>query len=479
MTPTDNINLERLPEIIAPVYMDLRTCEKRYLVLMGGRNSGKSVYLSQHFLQKIVMLPDRTLGVFRKIARTCRLSVFKRYQSEIARWGLLKLFKINKTNMEMEYIPNGNTIHFLGMHGEEDREKLKSIENITDVEIEEVTEFIRMDVIDIDMIMRGAVTKPEDPADLPWSGMQIGMAFNPFFGTWPQKTYFDASGQPRQDIPDTHVMVTTIEDNPWATEKDMQVLDALKEEDEELWKRYRHALWTRLTGLIYKPPIIETKYPERFDCQGGGIDWGHNDPLVFLHIGVKDQEPYITEKLYQTGLTTEDLIDKYDARGRLKKGILSEVGIPKMFEDGQAIFIHGVSNEMRAINPEAYPIYCDNAEPARILTLQNAGYWAMACPKGPGSVKAGIDFCKGKRIHSRVENIDTNREFELYKWRVDTGGKPIDIPVDLNNHAMDAMRYFLWGHIGKPLDTPHVEVRHIDLVEEFGDDLLPDIVEGW
>jgi phage terminase large subunit len=480
-----NINLEGLPKIMAPVYHPLRNCDTRFIVLMGGRGSGKSYYACQHMLRKVVSLPKRKVAVFRKIADSCRNSVFVRFQSEIARWGLTPLFKINHSSMEMTYRPNGNKIIFLGMKDEKDRLKLKSIDGITDAWAEEASEFLEMDIWDIDFIVRGIVDTqaPNDAStcsvesgDLPWHEMQFLLTFNPFYGSWLKAAYFDDAGDPRDDIDDVHVMVTTIDDNPWASDKDKQRLDVLKGKDKELYERYRHAKWTRLTGLIYDPPIMETDYPERFDYKLGGIDWGFNDPLVFLEIGIKDQEPYITEKIYQTGLTTNDLIDMVDGEGRLvRQGLLTDLGVPKLFEDGGPIDIQGVDNTQRPVNPEAYLIYCYGAEPDRILTLQRGGWWAVAAPKGPGSIKAGIDFCKGLKIHSCAGNLNLNREFECYKWKSDTGGKSIDVPLDENDHTMDAMRYPLWAHIGKPQQIVNESIVTIDTVQEYGQDILPDI----
>jgi phage terminase large subunit len=95
-------------------------------------------------------------------------------------------------------------------------------------------------------------------------------------------------------------------------------------------------------------------------------------------------------------------------------------------------------------------IYCDSAEPDRIQELCDAGYWAVGAYKGPGSVRAGIDYCQSVAIYSKPDNVNLNAEAMSYAWRMDKDGKPMDEPTKINDHAMDAMRYGIYTHLGKP-----------------------------
>ncbi len=62
--------------------------------------------------------------------------------------------------------------------------------------------------------------------------------------------------------------------------------------------------------------------------------------------------------------------------------------------------------------------------------------------KGPDSIKSSIDILKRYRINITRRSVNVRKEFNTYKWKVDRAtGKPINEPVDFNNHAIDTIRY--------------------------------------
>ena len=119
----------------------------------------------------------------------------------------------------------------------------------------------------------------------------------------------------------------------------------------------------------------------------------------------------MTEKIYQTHLTNQQLIDR-----------LKEV----------------IPEDCRSRN-----IYGDSAEPARIEEIGGAGFNIMPADK---SVNDVIDFCKRRVFHTRAENVNLNKERQSYKWKENRNGVVLDEPVKFNNHAMDAKRYGIYTH---------------------------------
>jgi len=116
----------------------------RYLGFFGGAGSGKSVYASQWFIQRMLEEHDgkHVFLFIRKFASTIRDSLFKRVKNEVSSLGLSKFFKFNKSTFTIECIPNGNAII---MKGIDDEEKIKSIEGITGIYVEEVSELEETD----------------------------------------------------------------------------------------------------------------------------------------------------------------------------------------------------------------------------------------------------------------------------------------------------------------------------------------------
>ena len=144
------INID-LKNITNPIYYPLYQNQSRYLVLYGGAGSGKSWYAAEKILYRIMKEESHRILIVRKVARTLRRSVFQLFQDYISRWNLEKLFVKNKTDMDIKYY-NGNMIYFAGI---DDPEKLKSIEGVTSVWIEEASELSLDDFNEINRRLRG------------------------------------------------------------------------------------------------------------------------------------------------------------------------------------------------------------------------------------------------------------------------------------------------------------------------------------
>jgi phage terminase large subunit len=170
-------------------------------------------------------------------------------------------------------------------------------------------------------------------------------------------------------------------------------------------------------GLIYTPWPNAEVWPAVADETYYGLDFGFNNPSALVRVDEKDGAAYLTEKIYESGLTTRGIGER-----------MAECGVSK-----------------RDI------IYADAAEPDRIEELYRMGFNIHPADKGQGSVAAGILTVKAKRIYTRPENANLNREASTYKWAEDRDGRSLDVPVKINDHAMDAVRYALHTHAGKPV----------------------------
>jgi phage terminase large subunit len=88
----------------------------------------------------------------------------------------------------------------------------------------------------------------------------------------------------------------------------------------------------------------------------------------------------------------------------------------------------------------------DSAQPGMISHIRSKGLTRVqGSVKGAGSVEDGIAFIRSfKRIYIHPRCVQTAREFRLYSWKVDKlSGDILPIPVDANNHWIDALRYAL------------------------------------
>lgn len=213
----DLINLledkRRLKEDTNKVYMPLYTNKSRYMVLMGGGGSGKSIFAGQKILRRFTTESGHRILVVRKVAKTLRESCFQQLKSQIIENYNHKLFDINKTDMRIVYNKNGNEILFAGL---DDVEKLKSIYNITCIWIEEASEIGAEDFRQLDIRLRGQTKHYK----------QMIFTFNPVsIMHWLKKEFFDNKND------ESVVMHTTYKDNKFLDKEAIKVLESFKKTD--------------------------------------------------------------------------------------------------------------------------------------------------------------------------------------------------------------------------------------------------------
>mgnify|MGYP000239656553 CR=1 FL=1 len=147
---------------------------------------------------------------------------------------------------------------------------------------------------------------------------------------------------------------------------------------------------------------------DNFDAFYYGQDFGYNHADAILGVGWKDGEVYICSEIYVFEKDTEEIIS-----------------LAKQNKVDQRV-----------------EMFCDSAEPDRIKTWSKAGFRAYPVKKEPGSVKAQIDWLKGRKIHIHPSCVNVLKEVQQWKWKKDpTSGLYIDEPVEFMDDAMAALRY--------------------------------------
>ncbi|NUN94576.1 MAG: PBSX family phage terminase large subunit [Candidatus Omnitrophica bacterium] len=399
------IDLRNLRTVTNEAFYPLFWNDSRYLVLVGGAGSGKSVFCAQKFLIRLVTEPGHCLCILRKVHKTIRHSCFALLRQLIGQWGWSKYFATNRSDLTLTFAPTGASIISLGL---DDAEKLKSLAGVTSFWAEEATEFSQEDFEQVDLRLRG-----ETP-----SYKQILLSLNPISRMhWLRKRFF---------LERQHGMTTTHRstwrDNRFLDREYIRKIEVLREQNPGLHTIYGEGEWGVLEGLVYQPPLVDA-YPATFDDEFYGLDFGFNNPTALVWVGTKDLnrrehrgDVYLRELIYESGLTTPELATRMKA-----------LGVPRKV-----------------------PIYGDPAEPDRIKELGLQGFNCKPADKGEGSVRAGISLCQGLRLHSNPENVNLNKEFETYSWEKSKDGQYMDRPVKFADHAMDAMRYGIYTHLGSP-----------------------------
>ena len=319
-----------------------------------------------------------------------------------------RYWKINRSPLQLTCKANGNQIIFRGMNDDRQREKLKSITfpkgKLTDVWLEEATEFTQADLEIIDDRLRG---------ELPVGQFyQIRMTFNPVNKNhWIKKVFFDMPDDNVLTHHSTYLMNRFIDDAYKARmERRMRV-------DPEGYLIYGLGEWGEIGGLILHNWEIKeiSQNLNDYDDVAIGQDFGFNHANAILLLGTKDDDIYILDEIYLFEKDTSEII--------------------------QEAIAHAL--------PRNKDMWCDSAEPDRIKMWQKAGFYrAEGVNKGgsAGSVKAQIDWLKQRHIYVHPHCINTIAEMQQWKWKKDEKtGEYLDEPVPFQDDAMAALRYGIEG----------------------------------
>lgn len=262
-----DVDLTELPNLTPQKFYPLYWDESRYMVLMGGGGSGKSVFITQKIVTRMLNESGHRILVLRKVAKTLRESVFAEIKKTIYRWGVQDLFTIPKGTTSELHITcvNGNEILFAGL---DDVEKLKSISGVTSVWIEEASEISTEDFRQLDIRMRGKSK----------SYKQMMISFNPIdINHWLKKEFFDVKK------PNAVTRHSTYLDNPFLPDEDRGVLEAFKYTDPYFYQVYCLGEWGVLGKTIFPKQIVSERLAylrNRQPLKRGYFYYDHDDTKV-------------------------------------------------------------------------------------------------------------------------------------------------------------------------------------------------------
>jgi phage terminase large subunit len=369
----------------------LYTDKSRFIILRGSAGSGKSYALAQHAILSLMQEKVKWM-VLRKTGRSLRESVFALLRSVIAEMDLYEYFKVNKTDMSIEFA-NGSMIIMSGL---DDVEKLKSIHGVDKIWIEEASEITEADFKQINLRLRGK-----------GKNHQIYLSFNPIDENhWIKNVFFDIG----KDNATLHH--STYKDNSFLDEEYKQELEKLKNIDEYYYKVYALGEWGSISNArVFHNVVIEDfKYkPEDLQNIRYGQDYGFVHASTLMGCGFRENDMYIFMEHYYKEHTNGQFIKKVEASGFNKK------------------------NEITG----------DSAEPDRILEWKQAGFRVHGAIKGKNSLYDGIDFLQNiPRIHIHKTNCpNAAREFLGYKRRELKDGTITEQYVELDDDTIAGVRY--------------------------------------
>ena len=368
----------------------------------GGASSGKSHGVIQKVVFKSLQAwkyPRKVLFL-RKVGSSVYDSIFEDVKQCLEAWGLLGACKVNNSAYRIE-LPNGAQFIFKGL---DNPEKIKSIKGISDVVMEEASEFTLDDYTQLTLRLR----------DKKHPFKQIYLMFNPVSKVnWVYSAFFVK--KPKNTV----IYQTTYKDNRFLDDLTKENIEELANRNEAYYKIYALGEFATLDKLVfpkYKKQLLNkdelSHLPSDF-----GLDYGFiNDPSAFMHVKIDEENKrlYIVEEYVKKGLTNDKIAEAIKALGYSKEIIRADSAEKKS------------NQELR------------NLDIPRVIDVI----------KGPGSVMQGIQYILQYEIIVDERCVKTIEELENYTWKKDKAtNEYINEPVDSYNHCLDAVRYAVQDRI--------------------------------
>ena len=237
-----DVNIKISKKVFNDVYLPYLDNKDRYLIFYGGGSSGKSYFLAQRIIYRMIQPTRFNLLTVRQTGDTNRRSTFPLLKQVISNWNLSKHFKINESDMRIVCKLSGNEIAFAGL---DDVEKIKSITfangELTDIWVEEATECKEEDINQLKVRLRGGKTDK-----------QMVLSFNPInIQHWIKRHFID-SGL-------ATVCFSTYKDNKFLTDADRKALEDLKVIDEYTYNVYCLGQWGILGKTVFDARAIQSR----------------------------------------------------------------------------------------------------------------------------------------------------------------------------------------------------------------------------
>lgn len=173
------------------------------------------------------------------------------------------------------------------------------------------------------------------------------------------------------------------------------------------WTVYGEGQLGEVEGKIYKGWRIIDQVPHEARLERRPLDFGFsNDPTAIVDIYYHNGGYIFDELLYRKGMVNREI----------------------------ATFLNNQEKPNTLV-------VGDSAEPKSIAEIASFGVPIIGAQKGPGSVSAGIDFIQGQQISVTKRSTNIIKEYRNYLWKTDKEERILNVPEDLFNHTMDAIRY--------------------------------------
>lgn len=426
----------KISDIIIPKYMPVFNNRSiRHIILTSGRAGTKSSYAAIRSDFQIISDPHASVVVLRKHHNKLRKTVYKEMIRGIKRLGLSKnKFSIKVSPMEISYKKTGATIYFSGSDGIDDTKGIIDEDKpIKLVVLDELTEFFD-DGEGEDELQNIEATFIRGNQ----SGFQMIYLFNPPKNPNAPIMEWVAKMEQRPDCIHIH---TDYRDVPpsWLGPDLIESAEALREIDPKQYEWVWIGKCIGIEDVIYymfspeKHLYRFADYPDeekrRIGEIGIGVDYGQMNATTFEAFGID----YEAQKL-------RGIAEYYHSgrdEGKQKSPSEYAQDLKVMCDEIEVMYDRVVSYIF--IDPSAAGLIEEVRRVLPHVTIMKA---KNDVKLGISRVQKFLSFCKLLVSDTQTHLI---KEFGLYQYDPKSIERGEEVPLKINDHCCDALRYLVMG----------------------------------
>lgn len=359
---------------------NLLNARERVTQHIGGTRSGKTYAILQWLIVRGVQ-ERLDMTVVRKTVPSLKRTVIKDFKEILNTLGIWNDNDFNISD-RIYHFSNGSTINFLNT---DDAEKLRGVKSDI-LFVDEASEIDEESYFQLSIRCSGPIILAFNPTVSPYHWLR--------------------------QMEECQRYITTYKDNPYLPKEMVKAIEDLQQKNPKYWKIYGLGEYAPNDKAIFNFQIVDEVPIE--ELIGFGMDFGFsNDPTALVAVHRKGDMLYVRELIYETNLTTQDIIKK-----------LNDLNIGKTDE-----------------------IWADSAEPRLIEEIYRSGFNIKPVKKGPDSVRFGIGVLQNYGICVEKKSQNLVNELYSYEWASDKYGIQLDKPQGGLDHAIDAMRYLAMSRL--------------------------------
>lgn len=366
---------------VSDLFMANKETEERTVVNQGGTSSGKTYSIMQLLFEMAMNEPDLVVTIVGQDIPNLKKGAYRDAKTILNQSPILQVWfpYINESERVIRCI-NGSVLEFTSFKDEQDAKSGKR--NV--LFINECDGIAYGIYWQLDMRTR----------------RKVFLDYNPSARFWVHDNVIG-----RKNV---KLIISDHRCNPFLSKEEHEKIEKI--EDYELWKVYARGKTGKLKGLIFPEFRIVDRMPEVLECKGNwyGLDFGYtNDPTALENMRLAHGELWVDELLFEAGYDNPMIARVMKTNGIMRRDV----------------------------------VIADCAEPKSISEINSFGFNVRPSSKGPDSIKNGIQILQRYKINVTRRSTGIIQEMKRYKWKVDKNGVMLNVPIEVWNHGIDAIRY--------------------------------------